>query len=123
MADTPAHPEKVRGTVSLTHKQAALTLVGLLSFSQFNDIKEALTGDTQKNLIRVEQQNQEGFKDLKQEIRAMKDELVTIQRRVRDQTWEEIARVENRCEKRHGEVIARIGNLEVYAYKTKGKGS
>ena len=122
MADQQPHPEKIRGTLSLTHKQAFIAFLSTLSVGQMSDIKELIVGDTDRNLVRVEQAQEKGVSEIKQEIRHLRDELVEAQVKAKDQTWDEIARSENRCEDRAKDIIARVGNLEVYAFKTKSRG-
>ncbi len=117
----PAHPEKIRGTVSLTHKQAALTLFGLMTFSQWKDFKEFITGDTDRNVVRIELGQKEGFDRVERKIEALLTKIELEASATRDLNYKGVADLERRCEARQSEIVARIGNLEVYAFKHKNR--
>lgn len=118
--------DKVRKTVSLTHRQlgfGAFSLAALMSVGQLKEIKEFFIGEQATAIARIEAtqiSNHREIKDLL--ILHTADEQVKRQR-LFDIVTTNIAASESRCEKRADDLHTDVHDLQVFAFKNKSHGS
>jgi hypothetical protein len=116
------HTERMRKTVSFTHRQLGIgggLLAAIVSIGQLRELKEFFVGDTDATIARIETQQKEGFARLEKIIKDSNEDFVDRLRRSRDIAIAENTAVEMRCDKRSDRIETRISNLEIFTYRNK----